>query len=157
MPGKWGALLLIVSVLVGFSVRGQISPPKSQNVDPTSSEFEVATIKPSTSEPGPRWFRFVDARRWTAFNQTLKQCIAQAYKLPAALIYGGPAWIDSERYEIVALEPGETRPSAEQNMLRFQNLLADRFKLRFHRERKQLAVYNLTRGKSGPRMTESTL
>ena len=42
-------------------------------------------------------------------------------------------------------------------MLRFQNLLADRFKLRFHRERKQMAVYNLTGGKSGPKMTESTL
>jgi uncharacterized protein (TIGR03435 family) len=157
MPGKCSALPLIVSVLFGFSVHGQISPPKSQNIDPTPSEFEVATIKPSTFEPGPRWFRFIDARRWTAFNQTLKQCIAQAYKLPPALISGGPAWVDSERYEIVALEPGETRPSAEQNMLRFQNLLADRFKLRFHRERKQMAVYNLTGGKSGPKMTESTL
>jgi uncharacterized protein (TIGR03435 family) len=130
---------------------------QSQNIDPGPSEFEVATIKPSTYDPGPRWFRFIDARRWTAFNQTLKQCIAQAYKLPPALISGGPAWADSERYEIVAIEPGETRPSAEQNMLRFQNLLAARFQLRFHRERKQMAVYNLTVGKSGPRMTESTL
>jgi uncharacterized protein (TIGR03435 family) len=42
-------------------------------------------------------------------------------------------------------------------MLRFQNLLADRFKFRFHRERKQMAVYNLTVGRSGPKMTESTL
>jgi uncharacterized protein (TIGR03435 family) len=130
---------------------------QSQNVAPTPSEFEVATIKPSTTEPGPRWFRFIDARRWTAFNQTLKQCIAQAYHVPPALISGGPAWVDSERYEIVAIEPGETRPSAEQNMLRFQNLLADRFKLRFHRERKQMPVYNLIVGKSGPKMTESTL
>ena len=129
---------------------------QSQNIDPTPSEFEVATIKPSTFEAGPRWFRFIDARRWTAFNQTLKQCIAQAYKLPPALISGGPAWVDSERYEIVAIEPAKPG-SAEQNMLRFQNLLADRFKLRFHRERKQMAVYNLTVGKSGPKMTESTL
>src|ERR1017187_785371 len=67
VPGKCSALLLIVSALFGFSVHGQISPPKSQNIDPTPSEFEVATIKPSTFEPGPRWFRFIDARRWTAF------------------------------------------------------------------------------------------
>jgi len=60
-------------------------------------------------------------------------------------------------FEIDAIAPGETRPSAEQNMLRFQNLLADRFKLRLHRERKRMAVYNLTLGKSGPKMTESTL
>lgn len=130
---------------------------QSQNIDPAPSEFEVATIKPSTFEAGPRWFRFVDAHRWTAFNQTLKQCIAQAYELPPASISGGPAWVDSERYEIVAIEPGDTRPSAEQNMLRFRNLLADRFQLRFHRERKQIAVYNLTVGKSGPKITESTL
>lgn len=157
MLGKCRALPLIVSVIFGFAAHGQISPAKPQNIDPNPSEFEVATIKPSTIEPGPRWFRFIDARRWTAFNQTLKQCIAQAYKLPPALISGGPAWVDSERYEIVAIEPGATRPSAEQNMLRFQNLLADRFKLRFHRERKQVAVYNLTSGKSVPKMTESTL
>ena len=130
---------------------------QSQNVAPAPSEFEVATIKLSAFDPGPRWFRFIDALRWTAFNQTLKQCIAQAYKLPPALISGGPAWVDSERYEIIAIEPGETRPSAEQNMLRFRNLLADRFRLHFHRERKRMAVYNLTVGKSGPKMTESTL
>jgi len=129
----------------------------SQSTAPPTSEFEVATIKPSSSEPGPRWFRFIDAHRWTAFNQTLKQCVAQAYGIPAELVSGGPAWVDSDRYEIVALEPGDSRPSAELNMLRFRSLLADRFRLRFHRERKRMAVYNLTVGKSGPKMTESTL
>ncbi len=130
---------------------------QAQNIAPPAAEFEVATIKPSATEPGPRWFRFIDARHWTAFNQTLKQCIAAAYGLPVALISGGPAWVDSDRYEIVALGPGETRPSAAENILRFQNLLTDRFKLRFHRERKQLAVYNLIVGRSGPKMPESTL
>jgi uncharacterized protein (TIGR03435 family) len=139
----------VVLALVGLA--------QAQNTAPPASEFEVATIKPSATEPGPRWFRFIDARRWTAFNQTLKQCIAAAYSLPAALISGGPAWVDSDRYEIVAIEPGESRPSAAENMVRFQNLLADRFKLRFHRERKQIAVYNLIVGKSGPKMPESTL
>ena len=141
----FGALVAIVGLAV------------SQTVSTAPSEFEVATIKPSTSEPGPRWFRFIDAHRWTAFNQTLKQCIAQAYGLPPALISGGPGWVDSDRYEIVAIEPGETRPSAEENMLRFRNLIADRFQLRFHRERRQAAVYNLVVGKSGPKITESAL
>jgi len=54
MQGKYGALLLIVSVLFGFSAHGQVSPPQSQSIVPTPSEFEVATIKPSTIEPGPR-------------------------------------------------------------------------------------------------------
>lgn len=130
---------------------------QSQNVAPTPSEFEVATIKPSAPDVGARFFRFIDAHRWTASNQTLKECIAHAYSLPPELISGGPAWVDSDKYDIVAIEPGETRPSAEQNMLRFQNLLADRFRLRFHRERKQMAVYDLIVGKSGLKMAESTL
>ena len=130
---------------------------QSQNVAPTPSEFEVATIKRSSPDAGFRNFRFIDAHRWTANNQTLKECIAHAYSLPPELISGGPAWADSDKYDIVAIEPGETRPSAEQNMLRFQNLLADRFGFHFHRERKQMAVYNLVVGKSVPKMIESTL
>jgi uncharacterized protein (TIGR03435 family) len=130
---------------------------QSQNVAPAPSEFEVATIKPSRTDVGFRNFRFIDAHRWTANNQTLKECISHAYSLPPELISGGPAWVDSDKYDIVAIEPGETRPSAEQNMLRFQNLLADRFRFHFHRERKQMAVYNLIVGKSGPKMTESML
>ena len=130
---------------------------QSQSVAPTPSEFEVATIKRSSPDAGARNFRFVDARRWTANNQTLKECIAHAYSLPAELISGGPAWVDSDKYDMVAIEPGETRPSADQNTLLFQNLLVARFKLRFHRERRQMAVYNLMVGKSGHKMTESTL
>jgi len=130
---------------------------QSQSVAPAPSQFEVATIKRSSPDVGFRNFRFVDARRWTANNQTLKECIAHAYSLPPELISGGPAWVDSDKYDVVAIEPGETRPSAEQNMLMFQNLLAGRFKLRFHRERRQMAVYNLIVGKSGPKMTESAL
>jgi uncharacterized protein (TIGR03435 family) len=130
---------------------------QSQSVAPAPSEFEVATIKRSSPDVGFRNFRFVDARRWTANNQTLKECIAHAYSLPPELISGGPAWVDSDKYDVVAIEPGETRPSAEQNILMFQNLLAGRFKLRFHRERRQMAVYNLMVGKSGPKMTESPL
>jgi uncharacterized protein (TIGR03435 family) len=130
---------------------------QSQNVAPQPSEFEVATIKRSSPDARGRNFRFVDAHRWTANNQTLKECIAHAYTLPPELISGGPAWANSDKYDIVAVEPGETRPPTEQNMLMFQNLLAGRFKLRFHRERRRMAVYNLIVGKSGPRMTESTL
>jgi len=161
MRDQCGALLFIASGLLGSPIRAQISAPIAQ-IDPTPAVFEVATIKPSVpypglSDPGPRWFRYIDARHWTAHNQSLKECIAFAYNLPLELISGGPGWMDSDRYEIVALQPGETRPSAEENRVRFQNLLGDRFRLRFHRERRRMAVYNLMVGKSSPKITESTL
>ena len=43
---------------------------QSQNIAPTPSEFEVATIKPSRPDVGGRSFRFIDAHRWAANNQT---------------------------------------------------------------------------------------
>jgi uncharacterized protein (TIGR03435 family) len=61
-----------------------------------------------------------------------------------------PAWTDSDRYDIVAEEPGEHRPTTEQNLLMLQALLIDRFQLKFHREPKQMSVYNLVLGKEWP-------
>jgi uncharacterized protein (TIGR03435 family) len=59
----------------------------------------------------------------------------------------GPAWIDSERYDIVANAP--TGASEEQVNIMLQNLLADRFKLVVHRETRKLPLYELTVAKNG--------
>jgi len=118
--------------------------------------FEVSTVKPSSPDARGRSFRFVGAHRFTANNHTLKECIGFAYDLSPALISGGPDWADSERYDIVAEFPGETRPGAGQIQLMFRALLADRFQLKFHREEKQVSLYNLVRTKNLLKITEST-
>jgi uncharacterized protein (TIGR03435 family) len=65
----------------------------------------------------------------------------------------GPGWLDSERYDIVAKVPrGATK---EQFMGMLQNLLAERFKLTLHREKKDLPMYALVVGKNGPKLKES--
>jgi uncharacterized protein (TIGR03435 family) len=65
----------------------------------------------------------------------------------------GPVWLDSERYEITGVLPvGETR---EQAKFMLQNLLAERFGLKMHRETKKMAVYALQTGKNGPKLKES--
>src|SRR5439155_11317218 len=65
----------------------------------------------------------------------------------------GPSWLDSERYDIAAKIPkGATK---EQFMLMLQSLLAERFKLTLHREKKDLPMYALVVGKNGPKMKES--
>lgn len=89
------------------------------------------------------------------YNHTLRECVAYAYTLTVGLVSGGPPWITSDRYDMVALEPDGSRPTAGQNLLMFQNLLADRFKLKIHRETKQLPVYNLVIGKNGAKVVES--
>ena len=60
---------------------------------------------------------------------------------------GGPAWINSDGYDIEA-KP-EVNTDQKQAWLMLQTLLADRFKLTLHRETRELPVYNLTAKKSG--------
>ena len=65
----------------------------------------------------------------------------------------GPGWLDSERYDIVAKLPrGATKAEF---MAMLQNLLAERFKLTLHREKKDLPMYALVVGKNGPKLKES--
>ncbi len=126
---------------------------QAPSVSPT---FEVSTIKPADPDAQGMFFRFVGARRFVADNHTLKECIGYAYNLTPALIPGGPPWIEVDRYDIVGETPGETRPAPGQTVLMFQALLADRFKLKFHREPREMTVYNLVVGKNGPKIKEST-
>ena len=84
------------------------------------------------------------ANRFVAKNHTLKTLIAAAYNLNPRAISGAPALIDSDRYDILAKTPGEIRPNLEEQMAMLRKLLADRFKLTFHREPKELSIYALT-------------
>ena len=76
---------------------------------------------PGTPDPG----------RYTTSNMTLKGLLVSAYDVKAYQITG-PAWIETERYDIVAKVPaGATK---EQFRVMLQNLLAERFKIELHRE-----------------------
>src|SRR5262249_11691214 len=67
-------------------------------------------------------------------------------------ISGGPPWMDSDRYDIVA--KGEGNPSVDQLREMLQKLLADRFNLKLHRESKELPVYSLVPAKGGAKLKE---
>lgn len=41
-------------------------------------------------------------RQFTANNHTLRECVGFAYDLSPSLISGGPAGLESERYDIAA-------------------------------------------------------
>jgi uncharacterized protein (TIGR03435 family) len=70
-------------------------------------------------------------------------------------VSGGPKWLDSERFDIVAKTPqGATK---EQVRVMLQNLLANRFKLTLHHETKELPIYALVLGSKGPKLKDSTV
>lgn len=121
-------------------------------------EFEVATIKPTTPDwHGGRYIRMQTAHELTARNHTLKTLVAASYNLSPQTISGGPAWVDSQHYDILAKAPGDRRPNLGQQMAMLRKLLAERFGLAFHRERKEFAVYALTVAKNGPKLKQSTI
>jgi uncharacterized protein (TIGR03435 family) len=55
--------------------------------------------------------------------------IAAAYNLNSKAVSGGPAWIESDHYDIVAVTPGEVRPTHDEQMSMLRSSLTDRFKL----------------------------
>jgi uncharacterized protein (TIGR03435 family) len=123
---------------------------------PRFDAFEVATIKPTGPEPGGRWIRMQSANRFMAHNHAVRTLIAAAYDLSPQAILGGPAWVDSDRWDIVAKTPGDIRPNLDEQMSMLRQLLGERFKLAFHREPKQLSIYTLSIVKGGSKLKEST-
>jgi uncharacterized protein (TIGR03435 family) len=115
--------------------------------------FEAASIKPTHYQGGPlRVTSRVDADGINFSNTTLKACIQRAYGVKPYQVTG-PDWIGTERYNIVAKASGPAPEAAL--LLMLQTLLADRFKLVFHRESKEMPVYALVGAKNGPKFKEA--
>jgi uncharacterized protein (TIGR03435 family) len=119
-------------------------------------EFEAASVKvaplpangfinlgppsgPGTADPTRIKYNF----------NTMKNLLMTAYNVKVFQV-NGPTWLDTERYDVVAtVAPGTTK---EQAAIMLQNLLADRFQLKVHRETRELPLYELTIGKGGPKL-----
>jgi uncharacterized protein (TIGR03435 family) len=83
-------------------------------------------------------------------NIPVKLMISLMYKVPMSQIVGGPDWLNSENYDI---EARTDRPYGIDDLhTMFQSLLADRLKLKFHKEIKEGPVYALMIDKSGLKM-----
>ena len=119
------------------------------------ASFEVAVIKQADPEFRGRTILMQGAHRFTAQNHTLKTLIAAAYNLTPRMISGGPGWADSEHYDITAEAIAGSKPDRDAQMAMLRNLLTERFQLTFHRESRELPIYELTVAKSGPLLKES--
>jgi uncharacterized protein (TIGR03435 family) len=120
-------------------------------------EFEVASIKKAELDAHGRYIRMQTAHQFLAYNHALKTLMAAAYDVSPQAISGGPSWVESERYEILAKAPGDVRPNLKEQMTMLRALLADRFKLTIHREPKEMPVYALAVAKGGSKLKVSTV
>ena len=144
--------IIVAAVILSASgIAAQSPAPR-----PKFNAFEVATIKPVDGDPkAGRYITMQGPHRFIAKGYTLKLLIAAAYSLNSRTISGGPEWIESDHYDILALTPGDVQPTHDEQMAMLRNLLAERFKLSFHREEKEFSIYALTVAKNGPKLKES--
>lgn len=137
---KW-ALLLAAAIL---------------HAQPAAPRFEVASVKPAantgesrgmhggpgTSSPG----------RITYTGVSMRDLLFMAYR-PQAYELDTAAWMNQDRYDIVARVPAGARREDVPAML--QALLAERFGLKIHRETKEAAGFVLSVGPGGAKLKES--
>ena len=114
--------------------------------------FDVASIKPNLSGVGGNRIG-TSGETLTMSNVTLNICLKLAYGLQDSQI-AGPDSMTSDRYDIVAKASSPIQ-SQEQMQLMLQSLLTERFHLKLHREQRDLSVYALIVGKSGPKFSKS--
>jgi uncharacterized protein (TIGR03435 family) len=116
--------------------------------------FEVASIK--LSKPGTFGGAIKvmpGGQEYVAQNASIKLIFSLMYKVPMRQITGGPDWFTSDAYDIDA--KADHSYNLDDLHIMFQNLLADEFKLTFHKEIKEGNVYALTIDKSGLKMKEN--
>ncbi len=128
---------------------------------PVPSTFEVASVKPSAPDVTGFFFQPQPGGNLRITGATLKNLIAVAYNAREFAISGGPGWVNSDRFDIDArvahLSTSENVPANPQQMREcLKSLLAERFQLAIHPERKEQNVYVLLVGKGGPKLHEAT-
>jgi uncharacterized protein (TIGR03435 family) len=128
-----------------------VIPPMAASANPS---FEVATIKPS--KPDAQGFGIiVRGRRIETLNTTLTDLMKFAYRVHGKQIIGMPEWADTDKYDITGQPDAEGQPSDAQWRSMLAKMLAERFQLTFHHDKKELSVYVLSVAKDGPKLTKS--
>jgi uncharacterized protein (TIGR03435 family) len=116
--------------------------------------FEVATIKPA--RPEGRFSLLVNrSGMLNTTSTTVSDLLKFAYDLHPRQITKGPAWLESEKFDITAKPDTAGIPNPTQLKMMVQKLLADRFQLTLHREKKELSVYAITIAKTGAKLKKS--
>ena len=148
--------LIVLAALSWFAFRSVAQTP--QRV-----EFEVATIRRNETCVNGAGLEHHSPGRFGVECVSLRDYIRGAYgsygfgrnpDVRPPKVLGGPDWVDTDRYDIVATAPGETGLDEMYGPM-MRALLEDRFGLKIHSEIREFPVYTLTAGRGGAKLTPS--
>jgi uncharacterized protein (TIGR03435 family) len=168
------ALLASVAILAvtGPVVVGLMNPPRGRAQSQAHEEFEVASVKlsppgftngmrtylPPSGGPGT-----ADPGLLRCVNCSLSDLVIKAYNLETYQL-SGPGWLVQEARDPIRGSHGNefllsakvpAGATEDQARLMLQSLLAERFKLKVHWEKKDMPAWALVAGKGGPKLKES--
>jgi bla regulator protein blaR1 len=157
--GRAGVVNASVTIAIAGLVVCALSPLRAVtrvHLQPTEGQpaFDVASVKPNESGDMRVTLQAMPGGRFRATNAPLRTLIREAYALQGFQLSGGPGWLDSARFDIVA--KSENNPTPLQMRVMLRALLAERFQLRVHTEARDLPFYALvlarSDGKLGPHL-----
>jgi uncharacterized protein (TIGR03435 family) len=114
--------------------------------------YEVSTFKPSKPGTPQRYYGWPTT---VTSNTNLIFLIAWAYGLQARQIVGAPEWASKDAYDMEAKCNEEGIPNDQQRKQALRRLIEDRFKLKYHYDKKEMPAYELAIAKDGSKLTES--
>jgi uncharacterized protein (TIGR03435 family) len=146
---------LFIGVLSTLAVHAQ-DPISSQKATGSQPRFEAADVHLSPSATNPYNYAsggVLRGERYELRKATMLDLIKTAWNIDADTVFGGPNWLELDRFDIYAKAPLETPPETVRLML--QALLRDRFGLVVHEDTRPLPAFALTVGANKPKLTES--
>jgi uncharacterized protein (TIGR03435 family) len=147
------AMPFVAGMINAPAIRAQ-SAISAQSGPATAPKFEVASVKLSApGRPASAVGVRLNSALFTSSGLPLRNLIYSAYGVPAWRVTGGPAWLDTDTYDIVATLPPNT-PKDQINAMLLA-LLVDRFKLTIRREIRDYPVYVLVAAKEGLKLRTS--
>ncbi|MGH9239027.1 MAG: TIGR03435 family protein [Vicinamibacterales bacterium] len=124
--------------LAWLSVGGQAQQP--------TPAFDVVSVRPNTSTDGTIDIPPTPPEGVVLHNRSVADVIRYAYQLPSFRVFGLPRWTEDERFDIVAKAAGAITEDQRQAMVR--TLLATRFRLKAHFEKRDQTIYVMTRARA---------
>ena len=152
-PGNLGLTLVRAAGDAAWAIP---APPKPMTA--TDPSFEVATIKlTDPNDPSKLFTLTPGGRQVITKGTTMNDLISFAYGMHPKQVINTPDWFDKTKFDITGQPDAEGVPNQDQMKTMLQKLLVSRFQLTFHKDTRELSVYEIVVGKDGPKLAATAV
>ena len=138
-------------ILLSLTATVPVQTPSLPTPEQANLQFEVASIRPANPDAPLGSIRAAaGGDGYIAQGEPVRLMISLMFRIPERQIKG-PEWIEKDRFDVAA--KADKRYSVDDLHAMYQNMLIDRFRLKYHLETREANAYVLTIDKGGPKIT----